>query len=267
MVSWVLTSVVLQVSREDRAVQGALGIVEEGVLLSGRDRVDVAEGEPNQAVGVTILSEGGRNLLGSFDSLRGNSQTSDRDLVLVDIAAGGAAVAVLDVPGSARDLLGSAAARSRVNGLAVPLRRGRLAAEDPQVRRARVEVQVQDLRRGANRYWAEVGGVAAVDGRSSDRARRTTGEARGRDVGDSLLEMGRRRAAVLQVGLVDGQGTVELVVRVADLLDRSLAGPSIVNDSANAGREGNGKTSLSQGCGQQSVGKVNHVGNDVAGFI
>ncbi|KAL1851360.1 hypothetical protein VTK73DRAFT_9452 [Phialemonium thermophilum] len=78
------------------------------------------------------------------------SWAADGDGVEVDVAAGRAAVAVGDGPGGAREALGGAALGGVVEGLAVDGAARGLGAEDPEVAGARVEVQVQGLRRGAD---------------------------------------------------------------------------------------------------------------------
>lgn len=130
----------LKVNSEELLLQGRLDGVEEGGLLSGRDSVDAAESEAEEAVVVGVLGELGRDLGGSFDCLGGCGDGANDDLVGVDIAAGSGAVLVADVPGGARDLL--AGDGWVVLGVTGGLARGSFRREDPAGDRSVVIMEV-----------------------------------------------------------------------------------------------------------------------------
>ena len=88
--------VVLQAGGEDGQSERALDGVEEGGLLHRRHRVDAAEGEAEQAVGVSVLGEGARDGGGGLDGLGGRGHTADGDFVGVDLAGRARAVTVRD---------------------------------------------------------------------------------------------------------------------------------------------------------------------------
>lgn len=220
---------VLKISREDWGVQARLGVVEEGLLLGGRDGVQAAERQAEQAIGLRLRGEGAGDGGGDLDGLAGHGQTTNGNLVGVDLSAGGGTVTVGDAPGGTAQELGGAALGGVVDGLAVDLAGGGRAGEDPQVRGTGVKVQVQGLGRGADLDGGDVGIVEGVDGGGAGRASGATLETElSRDVGNGSLEPVRHGLAILEVGLLDGQSTVELVVGVADLLEGGLARAQVV---------------------------------------
>ena len=100
-------------------------------MLLGRDRVDGIERETEQAVVVRVLGELRADRLGKFDGLAGDDGLADGDGVGVDVAAGAAAVAVLDVPGVAIEEFGGRGLAWVVNRVA-PLVGGReFRGKDP----------------------------------------------------------------------------------------------------------------------------------------
>lgn len=90
----------LQVGGEEGGVEAGFGVGEEGLDLVGRDGVDGAKGQAQEAVAL-VLSEFGADLFGQFDGLAGDRGSADVDHVSVDVAAGGAAVSIADAPGLA----------------------------------------------------------------------------------------------------------------------------------------------------------------------
>ena len=90
----------LQVGGEERGVEARFGVGEEGLCLVGRDGIDGAKGQAEEAVAL-VLGELGADGLGQFDGLARDRGAADVDDVRVDVAAGGAAVSVADAPGLA----------------------------------------------------------------------------------------------------------------------------------------------------------------------
>ena len=90
--------VVLEVDGEELLGERALDGVKEGVLGSGRDGVDAAEGKTEKTVGVAVLRELRRDGRGGLDGLRGGSYASNGDLISVDLAGRTGAVTVGDPP-------------------------------------------------------------------------------------------------------------------------------------------------------------------------
>lgn len=150
------TGSLFQVRGEDGRLQLGHGVVEEGLLGRGADRVDDAEAEAEQAVRVGVLGELGRDLAGRLDGLVRDGDVADADNVGVDVAGRRAAVAVADLPRRAVEPPRRRAGRHVVRRLAPHLVARRLRAEDPEIRRARVEVEVQRLRRRADLHRAQV---------------------------------------------------------------------------------------------------------------
>ena len=72
----------------------------------GGDRVDRIEREAEQAIVVRVLGELRANGLREFDGLAGHDGLANSDGIGINVAAGAAAVAVLDVPGVAVEVLG-----------------------------------------------------------------------------------------------------------------------------------------------------------------
>lgn len=252
-----LTSVVLEVSSEQRGGQRALGVVEEGLLLVGRDGVQAAEGQAEQAVVVRVLGELGGDNLGRLNGLLGDGQAANGDLVGVDVAAGGAAVAVRDLPGGARELAGGAALARVVDALARHFVAGSLAAEDPQIRGAGVEVEVQDLGRGANRDGSEV--LRVVLGGSGRGAASGTLDGRAGGIADGRLELGADGDAVLDVGLGQSARAALDVLGVADLEHRGSAFGLGLNGNANARGDGRGSAGRREKRGNRDLREARHL--------
>jgi len=141
-----LTLAGLEVDSKDRRVKAALDVVKPRLLLSGRDSVEGAERQTKEAIEVALGGEGARDSLRGLDGLLRNGQAADLDDVGIHNTAGRAAVAVADGPSGVGELGRRAALAGAVQGLAVHVARAGVGAEDPQVRGARVEVQVQRLR-------------------------------------------------------------------------------------------------------------------------
>lgn len=91
------------------------------------------ESQTEEPRGCGIFRKGARHTGGGLHGLVGNRQAADADGVLVDIARGGATVAVPNAPSGAVNLLGRRAGVYVVYLVAVLLRLGGLAAEDPEV--------------------------------------------------------------------------------------------------------------------------------------
>ncbi len=218
-----LTLVVPQVSREQGRAQRALDVVEEGLLLLRGDGVDAAEGQADEAVVVGVLGELGGDLGGGLDGLALELDAADVDDVGVDVARGAAAVAVLDAPGGARELLGRGALGRGIDAVARLLALGQLAAEDPQVRRARVEVEVERLRRRAHGHRRQVLRVLRL-GRRLGAAllllppphRHRAAEPLGQRLAELAVRPGQRHRAVLHEArvahLVHGEAGAPLPV-------------------------------------------------------
>lgn len=244
----------LQVGSEEGRSERTLRVVEEGLLLSGRDGVQAAEGQTEQSVVVGVRCELGRDRLGGLDSLAGDGKATDSDLVLVDVTAGRAAVTIGDLPGGTAQLRGSAALAGGVDGLAVPLAAGGLAAEDPEVGAAGVEVQVEDLGRGTNRYRSEVLRVvlSGSGGRTAGGTLDSTG-----GVGDGGLELFGQRNLELSVRLGQGKRTILDVLGVADLGggERTL----LRSRGADARRDGRCRTRGGEQCGKRDVLEGDHL--------
>lgn len=119
-----------QVGREERSGQGGDGVGEEGLLLVRRHRVDLVEGEPEEAV-VVVLYELGTDGIGQLDGLPRHYCGADADDVGVDVAARPAAVAVRDVPGLAAEDLGGAGQGWIVERVAEVIGGRELGGEDP----------------------------------------------------------------------------------------------------------------------------------------
>lgn len=126
--------------------------------------------------------------------------------------------------------------------MSLGLRRGSLGAEDPQIGRASVEVQGQDLSRSANGDVGDVLIVLRVTGVVGSRAGLASGELGGLVLGNVVLEVLADGSAELLLGLVEGAGSVRSVVGVVnhrhgDGLLLSLSGES--RSHAAGGEEGN----------------------------
>lgn len=202
----------LEINGEDGGVEAALDVVEPRLLLRGGDGVQAAERKAEQTVKVTLLGEGGGHDLGGLDSLVSNRQAADLNDISVDDAAGRAAITVGDAPLGVGELLGAAALARAVQRLAIDGARASVSAEDPEVRRTRVEVEVERLRRRADLDWGQPLRVKLL-GVCGRGALATLGQAQGSS------ELGRYRASVLQVRLGNLGRTVSPEVGIASLVE------------------------------------------------
>ena len=87
----------LEIGGEERSVKAGLGVGEEGLGLIRGDGVDGAEGETEEAVAL-VLGEFRTDGLGELHVLTCHGGTAHVYHIRVDIAAGGATVAVADGP-------------------------------------------------------------------------------------------------------------------------------------------------------------------------
>lgn len=94
----------LEGDSEDRGGEAALDVVVEGLLLGGRDGVDGRKGQTEETVVAGVLGELAADGCSDFNGLGAGGDAADDNGVLVDVAAGRAAVSVGDFPGGARDL-------------------------------------------------------------------------------------------------------------------------------------------------------------------
>lgn len=101
------SGVVLQGHGEEGRVELRLDGIEEGGLRLGLDGVDRAECQTQQTVVVLVLGELRTDGAGGFHGLRVGCHVTHCHGVLVDIAAGGAAVAVRDIPRGSAQLGGA----------------------------------------------------------------------------------------------------------------------------------------------------------------
>lgn len=98
---------VLKSYGEQRLGELALDGVEPGFLLRGLNSVDAAHSESKETVGVDVTGELSRNGRCSLNRLGGRCNSTDSDLVGVDLSRCSRAVSVRDLPGvSALDLCG-----------------------------------------------------------------------------------------------------------------------------------------------------------------
>ncbi len=246
----ILTSIVLQVGGEDGLAQGRLDVVEESLLRRGRDGVEAAEGQTEQTVGAVGL-ELGRDLLGTLDRLLLEAHASHGHDVGVDVAAGAGSVAVRNAPGSTRQRLGRARLGRVVLGVTAARALG-LGREDPEVRRAGVEVQVQGLSRGTDLNGGEVLAVVlsrGVGGRAGIAAALGGGLALGGGGGDVV----GHGLAELDVSPGKGGGAVLDQVGVGHSIDREVGRADLGRDhggEASGGEEGDEESSegLHGGC-------------------
>lgn len=91
-------SVVLKSDGEEGAGQLVVDGIEEGSLRLGRDGVDGAECQTEQAIGVHILAELSRHRLGSLNSLRSSCHGTNGHCIGIYLAAGTRAIAIGDLP-------------------------------------------------------------------------------------------------------------------------------------------------------------------------
>lgn len=181
----------------------------EGCLTS----VDRAESETQETVVVLVLNELLANLTGSLDGLALGSNAAHSNSVLINIAAGTAAVAIADVPASTIDLGG--VSRRLVDIMTGLLGLGELLGEDPaglslvkhfskmwrttyysQIGRASVKVKVQGCTADADR--SQVLNVVGLGRSHNSTATR----------GNSALEVRRHSTAILGKGPAVDRGEV-----------------------------------------------------------
>lgn len=134
-----------QVGREDGLGEVGLDVFEKRLLLLGLDRVDLGKGQAHEAVAALVHDKLLGHGRGELDGLVGKGRAADVDHVGADVALGAGAVAVRDPEGGALHGL----ERGRLGGIEDPVvgREGRrqLLVEDPEIGRARVEVEVDGL--------------------------------------------------------------------------------------------------------------------------
>lgn len=248
--------VVVQVGGEDGLVKGVQGVGPEGGLGLGGDRVQAVEAETQETVDGRLGGEGAGDGLSGLDGLGGHSDATDGDGVGVDDTAGGGAVTVRDVPGVPGEKLGSGGVIGVVGVLAVDLRAGSERREDPEVRGAGVEVQVQDLSGGTDGDGGHVGIVVGVDGGAGGAALVTLGVSL-EGVLDGGLEPVRDRDVELHVGPVHGQGTVGPVVVAGNLVDRGATLLEVLH--LVAGRDGGSSGGAGKGSRGEGLGSDHFV--------
>ncbi len=241
----------LQISSEDGGVEARRDRVEEGRGLLGSDGVQGVESETNETVGAGVGGKARRDCLGCLHLL-GDRNAANADDVGVDDTAGAAAIAVGDGPLGTGHLLGGARLAGVVDSLSLDLRRRGQAAEDPQVRGAGVKVEVESLGRGPDRHGAVVGIVGRVYGGGNHAARLATAEGTAGHVGDLGGKLVGDGDTELQVGLVYRDSAVELVVRLANLLDGDLAGLGLGGADLGGDRRGDSRADEDR---QEGVGK------------
>lgn len=140
-----------QISGEDGLGERGHDIVEEGLLLLGLDGVQLAEGKTDETVVVGILSEGLGDSSGHLNGLVGHSGTTNVDGISSNVACSSRAITVADRERSTLDHLqrcGLGRVVQRVTGGGLGRK---LSVENPQVGRARVEVEVQGLSTNVDR--------------------------------------------------------------------------------------------------------------------
>lgn len=243
--------IVVQVGAEDGLVKGVQGVGPEGGLGLRGDGVQTVETETQETVDGRLGRERGGDGLGGLDGLGGHSDTTNGDGVGVDDAAGGGAVTVRDVPGVARQQLGSGRVIGAVGILAVDLGAGGEGREDPEIRGAGVEVQVEDLGGSADGDGGHVGVVVGVDRGAGGATLVTLGVSRERVLDGGLQPVGDR-GVELHVGPVHGQGTVGAVVIAGHLVDRGATLLEVLH--LVAGRDGGGGGGTDEGSRGQGLG-------------
>lgn len=75
-----------QVYREQRSQQAALGIIEEGSLLVGGDRVDGTKCKAKQTIGTSIRLELRANRLSALNCLAGRCSFANGNAIRVHVA-------------------------------------------------------------------------------------------------------------------------------------------------------------------------------------
>ena len=98
--------VVLEGNSKDGRRQGALHIVKEGLLGSWRHGVDAAERQTQETVIRGVLGELAADLLRRLNSLGWERDTTNGNLIRIDVAAGRATIAITDGPSGTTELLG-----------------------------------------------------------------------------------------------------------------------------------------------------------------
>lgn len=125
-------------------------------MLIRLHRIQRAEGEADKAIGIRALREGQRDVSSRLDGLVLHDDPPDRHSIQIDVAAGTAPVTISNVPRFARQQPGGRALRNAIYGLPAELILWRLAAENPEIGRSRVEIELEGLRRRADLYGTEV---------------------------------------------------------------------------------------------------------------
>ena len=103
-------------------------------MALGCDRVDLVERKAEQAVIVRVLRKLRTNCLCQFDCLIGYDRLAYGDPVDIDVAAGTAPVAVLNLPGIAARNLGGRRLAGGVDGVTALVGGGEFGREDPSAR-------------------------------------------------------------------------------------------------------------------------------------
>lgn len=214
----------LKVNANDRLVQLWLDVVEESQLPLGHDRVERAEAQAEQAVHLRFLGEACRNRLRGLDRLRIDHQAADGEVVGVNIAARSRAVSILNSPRVVGEQLRCRRFARRVQALAANLAGRQVAGKDPEIRRARVEIEIQRLGWRANcdgRDPGNIPGWVDRDCRSSSRCSLGLGRflfgGKGVDGLDKLLG---HFGAILEVCLVCRERAAEVrKLGIAHLFD------------------------------------------------
>lgn len=123
----------LEVGGEERGREAGFDVVEEGQLLVWLNGIDGGEGETEEAVIAGVLLELVADFLGELDGLAGKGGGADCYGVGVDDAAGGAAIAVGDVPGRSGQSFGGIGLGRVVGIVAIDLVGRSLGREDPSI--------------------------------------------------------------------------------------------------------------------------------------
>lgn len=112
-----------EVGRKNRLGQAGHDVIEEGLLRLRLDRVELAEGETEEAVAVGVLHKRLAQGRGELDGLLGDGGTSHVHGVRADVSARSTAVTIADAPGGASDQAEGRGLRRVVCGVALSLRR------------------------------------------------------------------------------------------------------------------------------------------------
>lgn len=134
-----------KVRGEDWLRERGHDVVEEGLLLLWLDGVKLAEGQADKTVVVGVLGEGLGDGGGHLDSLVGHGGATDVDGISSNVACRSRTVTIADGEGSTLHHLQRLGLCRVVQGVTGGGLGRELSVEDPQVGRARVEVEVECL--------------------------------------------------------------------------------------------------------------------------